>query len=190
MGIASMIARVFGDQPDIVSFGQTLPNVLPTTIEEQVGPFGFIYPLGETPHNVNRDRRESDAIFPFTNEEYKKIRDEIETRPELTTRHDKDLAFREAIKNNPRWLPQVNDQPKRDLKASSSAVASLRILPDNKIGIRYNNGTKEYTYYGGPTLQDAAKAVKELLDTHSIGRAVNTKIKGSWGSVHYDHGHG
>lgn len=189
MGLAGLIASVFGPRPDIASFGQTLPNVLPTTIEERVGPFGFIYPLGVAPHNANRDRRESDAIFPLTNEEYKKIRDNIESRPDLKTRRDKDMAFREAIIANPRWLPQINDEPKRDLKASSSAVASVRILPNNKIGIRYNNGSKEYTYNAGSTLQDAARAVRELLDSNSIGRSVNTKINGSWGHKYYDAGH-
>lgn len=184
MGIAGwfkgMLARVFGAGPT----RSDLPSVIGVNAAD-----GFNYPIifvpGPPNHNRLRDRSVNDAALPFTPEDYKKIRDEIESRNDLNP-YVKQEMFREVIKKNPKWVPDVNTEPKEALKPSSSAIRSLRITPDNKIKIQFANGSKEYTYTGGNTVSEAAKSVLDLINSPSIGQALNRKVPGSWGKRHYD----
>ena len=173
-----LLAKVFGPKAPQSTLGTTVPE----------NGVDFDYPIGAAPHNTSRNRHINDAALPFTPEEYKKIINEIDARKDLNA-YVKEEMKKEVINRNPKWVPGVNTEPKEKLNPSSSAIASLRITPDNKIAIRYRNGSKEYTYTGGATVHDAAKAVLELINSSSIGRDINTKIPGSWGNRHYDAGH-
>lgn len=179
-----MLSRVFG--------GGTGPtrSDLPAVIGSNTD-IGFNYPVifvpGPPNHNALRNRSINDAALPFTPEEYKKIRDEIESRSDLNP-YVKQEMIREVINRNPKWVPNVNDKPKEELKPSSSAIRSLRITPDNKIKIQFASGSKEYTYTGGNTVREAAQSVLDLINSPSIGQALNRKTPGSWGRRHYDAG--
>ena len=178
-----LFSRVFGPGPQA-----PVNRQLPTTL-----PDDFMYPIvyipGPAQMNALRNRGENDAALPFTPEEYKKLRNEYDSMTDLKPAM-RDRMFKEVLKKNPKWVPGENDIPKEKLSPSSSAVSRLRILPDNKIGVTFTNGTKEYTYVGnGTTVSDAAKAVLELINSRSIGRALNRNNPASWGNRHYDHGH-
>lgn len=106
------------------------------------------------------------------------------------------------------WWPGIDTKPRRDLGISSSAVDGIRINRDGTIGIKWINGKKWYTYSGGKSVKDASEAVKQLLLSESIGRALNRKGKfrhtdsedklgkpqpmkmGEWGQAHYNNMYG
>jgi len=175
-----MLARVFGG-------GQPARSDLPSNIVEEG--VDFRYPIINIPgppnHNALRNRAINDAALPFTPSEYKKLLDNIESRKDLNP-YVKQEMFREVIKSNPKWVPEVNKEPKEKLSPSSSAIQSLRITPENKIKIQFTNGSKEYTYTGGNTVREAAQSVLDLINSPSIGQALNRKVAGSWGQRHYD----
>ena len=133
-----MLNRVFGSLPTRTD--------LPSTIEEKTN-VGFNYPIifvpGAPNHNALRDRSVNDAALPFTPSEYKKILDNIESRKDLNP-YVKQEMIREVIKTNPKWVPDVDKEPKEKLKPSSSAIRSLRITPENKIKIQFANGSNEF----------------------------------------------
>jgi hypothetical protein len=177
-----MLARVFGGS-------QFERSDLPGNIVEKGVDFNYpvIFVPGPPNHNASRDRSVNDAALPFTPEEYKKIRNEIESRQDLNPLMKQEM-LKEVIKHNPKWVPEVNKEPKEKLNPSSSAIRSLRITPDNKIKIQFANGSKEYTYTGGNTVREAAKSVLDLINSNSIGQALNRKTAGSWAQRHYDAG--
>lgn len=178
-----MLARVFSPS------GPTRSD-LPSVIGEKADS-GFDYPIifvpGPPNFNALRNRAVNDAALPFTPEEYKKIRDNIESRKDLN-QYVKQEMIREVVKSNPKWIPNVNTEPKEKLSPSSSAIRSLRITPDNKIKIQFANGSKEYTYTGGNTVREAAQSVLDLINSKSIGQSLNRKTPGSWAQRHYDAG--
>lgn len=186
------IADVFGGIRNFIGnsigrvFGPTKSGI-PTTVEESG--IDFDYPIIYAPPSPNMNRSRNweinDAALPFTPEEYKKIHNDIYSRTDINM-HMKDEMMKEALKSNPKWVPGLNDKPKEKLSPSSSAIRSLRITPDNKIKIQFANGSKEYTYTGGSTVRDAAKEVLKLINSPSIGRALNSHVNGSWGKNHYD----
>ena len=192
MGIADVFGNIGKSIGGMFSrvFGPTKSGI-PTTVEESGVDFDYpiIYIPGPPNHNSQRDRSVNDAALPFSPEEYKKIYNEIYDRKDLNML-TKDEMMKQVLKSNPKWVPGQNIKPKEELKPSSSAIRSLRITPDNKIAIRYGKGSTEYTYTGGQTVKDAAKEVLKLINSQSIGRELNTKIPGSWGARHFDHGHG
>lgn len=58
---------------------------------------------------------------------------------------------------------------------SSSAVNGIRLTPDGRVQVRWNNkkgNSKWYTYRQYPDVQQASVAAQELLASPSIGRAV------------------
>ena len=175
-----MLNRVFGSAPTRTD--------LPSAIEEKTDS-GFNYPIifvpGAPNHNALRDRSVNDAALPFTPSEYKKVLDNIESRKDLNP-YVKQEMIREVIKSNPKWVPNIDKEPKEKLKPSSSAIRSLRITPENKIKIQFANGSNEYTYTGGNTVREAAMAVLDLINSKSIGQALNKKTPGSWAQRHYD----
>jgi hypothetical protein len=177
--LSSTIGKVFG--------GGQVRSDLPGIIDEEGVNFNYpvIFVPGPPNNNALRNRDINDAALPFTPEEYKKIKNEIESRQDLNP-YVKQEMFREIIKSNPKWVPNVNNEPKEKLNPSSSAIRSLRITPENKIKIRFANGDTEYTYTGGNTVRDAAKSVLDLINSPSIGKALNRKVAGSWAMRHYD----
>ena len=161
---------------------------MPSVIEEKTDS-GFDYPVifvpGPPNHNALRNRSVNDAALPFTPEEYKKIRENIENRKDLN-QYVKQEMIKEVIKSNPKWVPNVNTEPKEKLSPSSSAIRSLRITPENKIEIQFANNPKKYTYTGGNTVREAAQSVLDLINSKSIGQSLNRKTPGSWAQRHYD----
>lgn len=157
----------------------------------------FEYPIINVPgppnFNASRNWGVNTPALPFTPEEYKKIileYDAMDLSPD-----EKERLFKEDIKRNAKWVPGEDTKPKADsqsekLNPSSSAIKSLRITPENKIAIRFTNGKTEYTYRGGNTVREAANAVLKLINSPSIGKALNPHDKTSWGSTHYDASHG
>ena len=190
------IADVFGALKRVVGGGVgrvfgNAPMGSPTTIPDSGVNFDYqiINIPGKPNENSQRNWSVNDAALPFTPEEYKKLRNEYDSMTDLKPAM-RDRMFKEVLKKNPKWVPGENEIPKEKLSPSSSAVSRLRILPDNKIGVTFTNGTKEYTYVGnGTTVSDAAKAVLELINSRSIGRALNKNNPTSWGNRHYDNGH-
>lgn len=180
--IGSFIGRVFGSTNSDLS-----TTNLPVTVEENGVSFDYpvIFVPGPPNHNASRNREVNDAALPFTPEEYKKIRDNIELREDISPAMKKEM-FKEVIKTNPKWVPKVDNTPKEKLNPSSSAIRSLRITPENKIKIQFAKGSDEYTYTGGNTLREAAKSVLDLINSPSIGQALNRKTPGSWAQRHYD----
>lgn len=177
--LSSTIGKVFG--------GGQVRSGLPGMIDEEGVDFNYpvIFVPGPPNNNALRNRDINDAALPFTPEEYKKIKNEIESRQDLNP-YVKQEMFREVIKANPKWVPNVNKEPKEKLNPSSSAIRSLRITPENKIKIQFANGDTEYTYTGGNNVRDAAKSVLDLINSPSIGKALNRKVAGSWAQRHYD----
>ena len=144
----------------------------------------FDYDLKYTPSapgNTRGNLPVDDYGLPLTEEEIMKIMNSIPKTDMATFK----MLTDKAIKDQPKWLPGTDTKPKKDLNASSSAVSEVKILPGtNNIAIRFNNKGKTYTYDGGGSIENAAKAVMELLNSPSIGRALNRYDGGSWGSVH------
>lgn len=178
-----LLARVFG------SARAPSSSTLGTTVPENGVDFNYpvIFVPGPPNFNALRNRSVNDAALPFTPEEYKKIRENIESRKDLNP-YVKQEMLKEVINSNPKWVPAVNTEPKEKLSPSSSAIRSLRITPDNKIKIQFASGSKEYTYTGGNTVREAAQAVLDLINSKSIGQSLNRKTPGSWAQRHYDAG--
>lgn len=101
------------------------------------------------------------------------------------------------------WWPGEDVKPRVDFTPGSSAVSGVRILPNNKIQVQFRGGGKWYTYRGGSNPREASEAVKDLLTSPSIGRAMPRNGKyahngpadkkgrldvnvGAWGRTHYD----
>lgn len=180
MGLFSWIARVFGS-------GNVSPvhKILPTSAEFD---YPIVYVPGPPQHNALRNRSENDAALAIDQLEYNNMLNSFMNDKSIPKNLRKQMGEK-LVEKNPKWVPGEDREPKRNLSPSSSAIRSLRITPDNKIAIKYGNNPTEYTYRGGNSVQEAAQAVLELINSNSIGREVNTKIPGSWGARHYDAGH-
>lgn len=181
-GLGGFISRVFGNGP--------IRSDYPDFVEERLdNGTRFDYPVifvpGPPNHNASRNRSVNDAALPFTPEEYKKLRDSIINDPTMNTLQ-KEAALKATLKSNPKWVPNRDTEPKEKLSPSSSAIRRLYITPDNKIKIQFASGDKEYTYKGGNTVREAARSVLDLINSPSIGKALNRRVNGSWASTHYD----
>lgn len=173
--------RVFGPGPQA-----PVNRQLPTTL-----PDDFMYPIvyipGPAQMNALRNRGENDAALPFTQDEYNKTLNKFIGNPNVK---DPLVMGEQEVKDNPKWVPGTNKEPKRTLSPSSSVISSIKLTPDNKIKLRFGTNPTEYTYNGGSSIQEAAQAVLDLINSPSIGRAVNTRLPGSWGRRHFDQGAG
>ena len=179
MWFKGLLSRIFGP----ADFGAMAVSneIIPDTLSSN-----FEYPIGDAPHNANRDRRENDAALPMSQEEYNALLNKFNNLKSVPPAARREMGL-QAIEENPKWVPGQNVTPKKPLGASSSFVKSIEINPQNQIKIRLGNRTEPYTFDGGNSLSEAAQAVLELINSPSIGRAVNTKIPGSWGRRHFDH---
>lgn len=173
--MAARIAQVYGPMAPV--------NDL---LQDSV-PGGFLYDLvyipGAAQGNALRNRAEQEAALAQTQDEHNdalnKYIDMLQYPPEI-----RKMMGQQIEKNLAKWNPNEDKKPRRPLTPSSSVVSELKILPNNHIGVRFGNNPKVYEYDGGQTLQDASRAVLELINSSSLGKAVNTKIPGSWGSRH------
>lgn len=101
------------------------------------------------------------------------------------------------------WWPGEDVKPRVEFTPGSSAVSNVKILPNNKIQVRWGNKGKWYTYKGGRNVRETSEFVKDLLTAPSIGRALPRNGKyahngpddkdgyldknvGFWGREHYD----
>jgi hypothetical protein len=188
MGVFNWIARVFGSgrQAQPTSYGPVAPinEILPNSINDDFE-YPIIYVPGPPNHNARRNRNENDAALPMTQGEYNKLINKYNGMTNLPPDVRRNMGMTEVL-DNPKWVPNQNDRPKRELTPSSSLINNIKLTPDNKIKLTYGPNSKEYTFNGGSTLQEAAQAVLELINSPSIGRAVNSRIPGSWGRRHFD----
>lgn len=85
------------------------------------------------------------------------------------------------------WWPEDDDEPRKPLTPSSTAVKNIRIGPDNKIYVTFANGDprKEYSYVAGDNPLEAAAAVTELIRSKSIGRSL-LPGRGFWGMKYHN----
>jgi hypothetical protein len=83
------------------------------------------------------------------------------------------------------WWPGEDDEPRKPLTPSSTAVKNIRIGTDNKIYVTFANGKKEYSYVGGDNPLEAASAAAELIRSQSIGRSL-LPARGFWGIKYHD----
>lgn len=63
-------------------------------------------------------------------------------------------------------------KPRKEYTPSSSAVRSVRVTPDNRIEVQWGTSPKWYTFRQYPDPYKASLAMRQLLTSNSIGRAV------------------
>lgn len=173
-----LLAKVFGPKPDLTPVNDVLPNNAPG---------GFLYDVqyipGAAQNNALRNRSENDAALAQTQQEHNDALNAYLAAtgypPAIRKQLGEDLEKKLA-----KWNPKVDRSPRRPLTPSSSAISEIKINPDNTIGIKYGPNSKSYTFRGANNIQDAAKEVLALINSSSIGRELNTKIPGTWGSRH------
>lgn len=186
-----MLARVFGPGNNLQRIDESVApinKILPDKLFQDFD-YPIIYIPGPPNHNARRNRGQNDAALPITQGEYNELINKYNNMVNLPPEVRRNLG-ETAVKDNPKWVPNENNRPKRDLNPSSSVISSIKLTPDNKIMLRFGSNPREYTYNGGNTLQEAAQAVLDLINSPSIGHAVNARIPGSWGRVHFDQGAG
>ena len=133
------------------------------------------YPEGGSQFNalVNRGGEFDAALNLQTPEQHREALDKFVT----DERFPLDTAIRMG-KQHERSLPEfyTNDHKLRRLvHPSSSAVSSIKV-DGNKILVKFDPSGKTYTYGRGcTTYRDATEAAKELVQSQSIGQAVNPK---------------
>lgn len=150
-------------------------------------PEGFDYPIvyvpGATQNNALRNRSENEAGFPIDQLEYNAILNKYIMGGQFPPGVAEQMAKQE-IKNQPKWVPGEDRQPKRNLSPSSSVVRKVSITPENQIEVEFGTNPKKYTYRGGNNVAQAAKSVMDLLNSPSLEKSLNSKIPGSWGQLH------
>lgn len=77
---------------------------------------------------------------------------------------------REAEKRLPKWWNESENR--RKFSVSSSAVDGIRITPEGTVQVKWAKSPTWYTFKQYPNTHEASKAVRELLEMPSIGRAV------------------
>lgn len=131
------------------------------------------YPNGGPQYNalVNRGGEFDAALNLQTPEQHREALDKFAT----DARFPLDTAIRMG-KQHEKSLPEfyTNDHKLRRLvNPSSSAVSSIKV-DGNKILVKFDPSGKTYTYGRGcTTYRDATEAAKELVQSQSIGQAVN-----------------
>lgn len=145
--------------------------------------YELVYIPGAKQNNALFNKAEAEAALAQTQEEHNAALNKylalMQYPPAIREQMGK-AAERQLVRFN----PNEDRKPRRLLTPSSSAVSSLKITPRNTIAIKFGNNPTTYEYRGGNTVQEAARAVLELLNAGSIGHNVNTKIPGTWGAKH------
>lgn len=109
--------------------------------------------------------------------------------PPNASDRQKHLAIMQGVADEQALDEYWDDKkPRKDYSPSSSAVARVRVTPDNRIEVMWGSTPKWYTYKQYPDPYKASLAMKQLLTCGSIGRALIRKSKkyGQWGRANYD----
>lgn len=109
--------------------------------------------------------------------------------PPNATAKQKHLAMMQGVADEEALDEYWDDKkPRKDYTPSSSAVTKVRVTPDNRIEVMWGSTPKWYSYKQYPDPYKASLAMKELLTSGSIGRALVRKSKkyGQWGRANYD----
>ena len=167
-------AQVFGPMAPI---NKILPNSAPGGFTYDV-----IYIPGAAQGNALRNRSEQDAALAQTEQEHNDALNTYLAAMQYPPAVRK-MMGEQIERNLVKWNPAKDRTPRRPLTPSSSVISEIRINPDNTIGIKYGN-SKSYTFRGANNIQDAAREVLKLINSSSLGRELNTKIPGTWGSRH------
>ena len=108
--------------------------------------------------------------------------------PPNASEKDKHLALMKGVADEEALDEYWDDKkPRKDYSPSSSAVAKVRVTPDNRIEVMWGTTPKWYSYKQYPDPYKASLAMKQLLTCGSIGRALVRKSKkyGQWGRENY-----
>lgn len=189
-GIVGGIARVFGrGRPSQENYGEMPPidDVLADNVSRPFD-YGVVYIPGAAQGNALFNRAEAEAALAQTQQEHNDALNRYlhfkQYKPSVRKKMGK-----QAEENLVKWNPNKDIKPRRPLTPSSSVISEIKILPNNNIGVRFNKqgprgGGEYYEYRGGGTVQEAARAVLDLLNSGSLGHNLNTRIPGTWGSTH------
>lgn len=168
-------AQVFGPMAPI---NETLPNNAPGGFTYDV-----IYIPGAAQGNALRNRSEQAAALAQTEQEHNDALNTYLAAMQYPPAVRK-MMGEQIEKNLVKWNPAKDRTPRRPLTPSSSVISEIRINPDNTIGIKYGPNSKSYIFKGGSNIQQAAREVLDLINSGSLGRELNTRIPGTWGSRH------
>ena len=168
-------AQVFGPMAPI---NEVLPNNAPGGFTYDV-----VYIPGAAQGNALRNRSEQDAALAQTEQEHNDALNTYLAAMQYPPAVRK-MMGEQIEKNLVKWNPAKDRTPRRPLTPSSSVISEIRINPDNTIGIKYGPNSKNYTFKGGSNIQQAAREVLNLINSGSLGRELNTRIPGTWGSRH------
>lgn len=168
-------AQVFGPMAPI---NDVLPNNAPGGFTYDV-----IYVPGAVQNNALRNRAENDAALAQTQQEHNDALNAYLAAMQYPPAVRK-MMGEQIERNLAKWNPAKDKMPRRPLTPSSSVISEIKITPENTISIKYGPNSKSYTFRGANNIQDAAREVLELINSSSLGRELNTKIPGTWGSRH------
>lgn len=169
------ISQVFSPMAPI---NDVLPNNAPGGFTYDV-----IYVPGAVQNNALRNRAENDAALAQTQQEHNDALNAYLAAMQYPPAVRK-MMGEQIERNLAKWNPAKDKMPRRPLTPSSSVISEIKINDDNTIGIKYGPNSKSYTFRGANNIQDAAREVLELINSSSLGRELNTKIPGTWGSRH------
>lgn len=189
-GLVNGIARVFGrGRPGQDNYGEMPPinDLLDNNVSKPFD-YGVVYIPGAAQDNALFNRAEAEAALAQTQEEHNDALNKYLNFTQYKPSMRKKMG-QKTEENLVKWNPNKDTKPRRPLTPSSSVISEIKILPNNNIGVKFNkhgpkSGDPYYEYKGGGTVQEAAKAVLDLLNAGSLGHNLNTRIPGTWGSVH------
>ena len=93
--------------------------------------------------------------------------------PPNASERQKHLALMQGVADEQALDEYWDDKrPRKDYTPNSSAVKSVRVTPDNRIEVQWGTSPKWYTFRQYPDPYKASLAMKQLLTSDSIGRAV------------------
>lgn len=168
-------AQVFGEMAPI---NDVLPNNAPGGFTYDV-----IYVPGAAQGNALRNRSEQEAALAQTEQEHNDALNTYLAAMQYPPAVRK-MMGEQIERNLAKWNPAKDKTPRRPLTPSSSVISEIKITPENTISIKYGPNSKNYIFKGGSTIQQAAQEVLKLINSGSLGRELNTRIPGTWGSRH------
>ena len=145
---------------------------------------GVVYIPGDPQRNAGlvRTPENLEAFLRQTPEEHRQALMQFFDKPQFADRPE--MAARLGMKAEEGLAKWWNDQdPRRAVTPTSSAVSSARIGPNGDIYIKFNPNGKEYQYEGSPDPVEASRILQQLVTAESIGRSVNSWT-GDWGRAH------
>lgn len=168
-------AQVFGPMAPI---NEILPNSAPGGFTYDV-----VYIPGAAQGNALRNRSEQEAALAQTEQEHNDALNTYLAAMQYPPAVRK-MMGEQIERNLAKWNPAKDRTPRRPLTPSSSVVSEIKITPENTISIKYGPNSKSYIFKGGSNIQQAAREVLKLINSGSLGRELNTRIPGTWGSRH------